>query len=106
LMAYGLSKDGSEQSVLHIREVGTGKDLADKIDRTRYCSVAWLPDSKGLYYTRNPAAGSVPKGEENYHKHVFFHELGSDSAKDPKIFGEGRPAEDMPSVALSPDGRW
>lgn len=106
LLAYGLSKDGSEQSVLHIRDVATGKDLDDRIDRTRYCSVAWLPDGKGFYYTRNPAAGSVPKGEENYHKHVFFHELGTEPAKDVKVLGEGRPAEDMPSVALSPDGRW
>lgn len=106
LLAFGLSKDGSEQSTLHVRDVDTGKDLADKIDRTRYCSVAWLPDGKGFYYTRNPAAGSVPKGEENYHKHVFFHELGSDPAKDVKVFGAGRPAEDMPSVTLSPDGRW
>src|SRR5262249_7112307 len=67
---------------------------------------AWLPDGKGFYYTRYPAIGSVPKGEENYHHHVFFHALDTAAAKDPKVFGEGRPAEDMPSVALSPDGRW
>jgi prolyl oligopeptidase len=106
LVAYGLSQNGSEQSVLHVREVATGKDLKDEIDRTRYCSVAWTPDSKGFFYTRNPKPGSVPKGEENYHKHVFFHQLGDDPDKDLRVFGEGRPAEDMPSVALSPDGRW
>src|SRR5438445_155507 len=99
-------KNGSEQSTLYVCDVTTGSKLADVIDRTRYCSLAWLPDGKGFYYTRYPAAGSVPKGEENYHHHVFFHALGSDPAKDPKIFGQGRPAEDMPSVALSPDGRW
>lgn len=106
LMAYGLSQNGSEQSTLSVREVATGEDLPDKIGRTRYASVAWLPDSKGFYYTRYPAIGSVPKGEENYHHHVFFHQLGTDPAKDPKVFGEGRPAEEMPSVSLSPDGRW
>jgi prolyl oligopeptidase len=106
LLAYGLSTNGSEQSTLYVRDVDTGKDLPDKIERTRYASVAWLPDGKGFYYTRYPAVGSVPKGEENYHHHVFFHVLGSDPAKDPKVFGEGRPAEDMPSVGLSPDGRW
>ncbi|MET0595556.1 MAG: hypothetical protein ABW133_22845, partial [Polyangiaceae bacterium] len=35
LLAYGLSKDGSEKSTLHVRDVATGKDLDDKIDRTR-----------------------------------------------------------------------
>jgi prolyl oligopeptidase len=106
LMAYGLSKNGSEQSTLYVRDVASGQDLPDVIERTRYASVAWLPDGKGFYYTRYPAVGSVPPGEENYHHHVFFHSLGTDPAKDPKVFGEGRPAEDMPSVALSPDGRW
>ena len=76
------------------------------IERTRYCSLAWTPDGKGFYYTRYPAVGSVPKGEENYHHHVFFHKVGADPAKDGKVFGEGRAAEDMPGVALSPDGRW
>ncbi len=106
LVAYGLSKNGSEQSTLYIRDVANGKDLPDVIERTRYASVAWLPDSTGFFYTRYPAAGSVPPGEENYHHHIFFHALGTDPHKDPKIFGEGRPAEDMPAVALSPDGRW
>ena len=106
LLAYGLSTNGSEQSTLHIRDVANGKDLPDVIERTRYCSLAWLPDGKGFYYTRYPAVGSVPKGEENYHHHVFFHALGADPANDRKVFGEGRAAEDMPGVALSPDGRW
>jgi len=106
LVAYGLSKDGSEKSVLHIIDVTTGKNLEDTIDRTRACSIAWKPDSKGFYYTRYPAPGSVPKDEETYHRHVFYHELGTDAAKDPEIFGKGRPAQDWPDVRLSPDGRW
>ncbi len=106
LLAYGLSKHGSEQSTLYVLEVATGKDLPDAITRTRACSVAWQPDGKGFYYTRYPGEGAVPKGEETYHRHVYFHALGTDPAKDPKVFGEGRVKEDWPSVQLSPDGRW
>jgi prolyl oligopeptidase len=106
LLAYGLSANGSEESKLFVRDVTSGQDLPDRIDRTRACSVAWLPDSKGFYYTRYPTAGAVPKGEEHYHRHVYFHALGTDPAKDPKVFGTGRPSEDWPDVTLSPDGRW
>jgi prolyl oligopeptidase len=105
-IAYGLSKNGSEQSTLYVRDVESGRELPDIIERTRYCSLAWLPDDKGFYYTRYPAVGSVPKGEENYHRHVYLHTLGTDPAEDVKVFGEGRPGEDMPEVRLSPDGRW
>src|SRR5690606_5930134 len=67
LLAWGRSESGSEESVLFLRDVATGKDLPDKIDRTRHASVAWLPDGKSFYYSRYPAPGTVPAGEEKYH---------------------------------------
>ena len=105
-VAYGLSEGGDEESTLFVREVDTGKDLADRIPRTRYASVAWLPDGSGFYYTRYPEKGTVPEGEERYHRKVYFHRLGDDPKNDVLVFGEGRAMTDSPSVALSPDGRW
>jgi prolyl oligopeptidase len=104
LLAYGLSKDGNEQSTLHVLDVATGRDQADVIGRTRACSLTWLPDGSGFYYTRFPA--DPKRGEENYNRRVFFHRLGDDPVKDADVFGEGRTKEDWPGVALSPDGRW
>jgi prolyl oligopeptidase len=106
LLAYGLSRNGSEQSTLYVRDVASGADLPDVIDRTRACAVAWLPDGSGFYYTRYPAPGTVPAGEENYHRHVFLHLLGTPPESDVEVFGAGRAAEDWPDVRLSPDGRW
>jgi prolyl oligopeptidase len=106
LVAYGLSSSGNEQSTLRIHDVDAGKDLADTIERARACSAAWVPDGKGFYYTRYPKAGSVPKGDENYNRHVFFHALETDPAEDAEVFGKGRQPTDWPHVALSPDGRW
>ena len=105
LLAYGLSANGDEWSTLHVVDVATGDLLPDRIARTRYASIAWLPDNSGFYYTRYPDPGSVPAGQENYNRHVFFHPLGADPETDEKIFGEGRKAEDMLSVALGPEGR-
>ena len=105
-VAYGTSDDGSEESLLRVRDVDSGQDLGDQIPRTRACSLAWLPDGSGFYYTRYPKPGEVPPGEEPYHRGVFFHHLGDDPARDHKIFGEGRDRTDWPSVDLSPDGRW
>ncbi|HEX5271023.1 MAG TPA: hypothetical protein VFW33_11065, partial [Gemmataceae bacterium] len=104
LLAYGLSRHGNEQSTLHVRDVAGGKDRPEVIERTRACSLAWLPDGTGFYYTRYPAG--APKGEENYGRRVFLHRLDDDPAKDVEVFGEGRAREDWPNVALSPDGRW
>ncbi len=105
LLAYGISRHGDEKSSLGIRDVETGRDLEDRIPNTRYSSVAWLPDGSGFYYTRYPEPGSVPDGDENYWRRVFFHALGADWREDADVFG-GSAREDMPGVALSPDGRW
>jgi prolyl oligopeptidase len=104
-LAYGTSPSGSEMSTLHIIETKTGKLLPDTIERTRACSIAWLPDNSGFYYTRYPKKGDVPEGQEMYNRHVFFHLLGTDPATDDKIFGEGRDPEDWPDVSLDNDGR-
>jgi prolyl oligopeptidase len=105
-LAYGTSPSGSEMSTLHIIETKTGNLLPDTIERTRAASIAWKHDNSGFYYTRYPKKGDVAAGQEMYNRHVFYHELGTDPADDPLIFGEGRDAEDWPSVDLSNDGHW
>jgi prolyl oligopeptidase len=105
-VAYGLSPSGSEMSTLHVIETATGKKLPDEIERARAASVAWKPDNSGFYYTRLPKKGDVAEGQEMYNRHVFYHTLGGDSAKDPLIFGEGLDPEWWPNLNLSEDGRW
>ena len=104
-LAYGTSPSGSEMSTLHILETKTGKLLPDTIERTRACSIAWMHDNSGFFYTRYPKKGDVPEGQEMYNRHVFYHELGTDPETDTPIFGEGRDPEDWPSVSLDNDGR-
>ena len=105
-LAYGTSPSGSEMSTLHIVETKTGTLLPDTIERTRAASIAWKLDNSGFYYTRYPKKGDVADGQEMYNRHVFYHQLGTDPATDELIFGEGRDAEDWPSVNLSNDGNW
>jgi prolyl oligopeptidase len=104
-VAYGTSASGSEMSTLHIIETNSGTILPDTIERTRAASIAWTHDNFGFYYTRYPKKGDVPDGEEVYHRHIFYHELGTAPDTDQPIFGEGRDLEDWPSVSMDNDGR-
>jgi prolyl oligopeptidase len=105
LLAHGLSTDGSEQSVLQVLDVDSGRLLSDRIPGTRAADLAWLPDGSGFYYTRYPGGGQVPEGEEHYHRSVYSHALGADPATDPLVFKPGQ-KEHWPGVSISPDGRW
>jgi prolyl oligopeptidase len=105
LLAYGLSENGSEESVLHVLDVDSGEVKPDRISGTRAADLAWLSGGNGFYYTRYPLPGSVPEGEEQYHRAVFLHLLGDDPAGDRLIFKPSQ-KEHWPSVDLSPEGRW
>ena len=108
-VAYGISEGGTEESTLHVLQLdrkGAVTKLATAIPRTNHASIAWKPDSTGFYYTRHPAPGEVPKGEEKYHRQVFEHVIGTDPANDPRVFAPTTDMTDIPAVDLSPDGRW
>jgi prolyl oligopeptidase len=90
LLAYGLSHGGSEKSTLRVLEVATGRDLGEAIPFTRACSLEWQPDGSAFYYTRYPEPGSVPAGQEDYNRRVFFHRLGTDWQKDTLVFAPNR----------------
>jgi prolyl oligopeptidase len=106
-VAYGTSPSGSEISTLRVIETGSGKLLSDTIENTRIAQVAWKKDNSGFYYGRNPKKGDVPKGDEAYYLHIFYHALGADPAKDPLIWGEGRSKEQiLVSQLPDDDDRW
>ncbi|QXJ21032.1 S9 family peptidase [Actinomadura graeca] len=107
LLTYKVSTGGDEESLLYVIDVGTGGRVEGPIDRVRYSSVAWLPGGEAFYYGRRLAAEDVPEGEEQYHRRVYLHRLGTDpDTDDILIFGEGRDKTNYYGVAVSRDGRW
>jgi prolyl oligopeptidase len=111
-VAYGLSASGSEESTLHVIETATGKILPDSIERARYQGVSWKKYNSGFYYNLHPKKGEVPEGEEVYHVKVFYHQLGSDPAKDrtvfdPRSLGTEHKPQEIPFAQLADDDdRW
>ncbi len=106
LLAYQLSEGGSEEAVLRVIDVGAGQVVDGPIDRCRYSQIAWLPGGKAFYYTRRLPPEEVPPGEEQYHRRVYLHRVGSPPGEDLLIFGEGREKTNYYGVSVSTDGRW
>ncbi|MEV0406692.1 prolyl oligopeptidase family serine peptidase [Actinoallomurus sp. NPDC050550] len=107
LLAYQLSHGGDEESKLYVMDVATGETIEGPIDRCRYTPIAWLPGGDAYYYVRRLAAGQVPAGEEQYHRRVYLHRVGTDpETDDVMIFGDGREKTNYYGVGVSRDGRW
>lgn len=54
LLAYSTDNTGYRDFVLHVRDLATGKDLADRVERV--AGVAWASDNKTLLYTTTDPA--------------------------------------------------
>ncbi len=106
LLAYFLSEGGSEEAVLRVMDVATGAIVDGPIDRCRYSDVAWLPGGKAFYYARRLAPDAVPAHEEQYHRRVYLHQVGSPADEDVLIFGTGLEKTNYYFLSASRDGRW
>jgi prolyl oligopeptidase len=106
LLAYQLSEGGREEADLRVMDVATGADVDGPIDRCRYTAVAWLPGGDAFYYSRRLAPDAVPAGEDQYHRRVYLHRLGTPASDDVLILGDGLEKTNYYGVSVSRDGRW
>ncbi len=100
-LIYGRSSHGDERSTLYILNVETNEVLDDTIPYTRYSSVAWNADNSGFFYTRYPKPGDVPKGDENYHRKLYYHQIEDDYLEDRLIIGDLSEKEEIIEISLS-----
>ncbi|GAB3348611.1 prolyl oligopeptidase family serine peptidase [Modestobacter lapidis] len=105
-LAYQLSTGGDEESRLFVLDVATGELLDGPVDRCRYSPVGWLPGGAELFYVRRLAPGLVPAGEEQFHRRVWRHRVGSDPDTDVLVHGEGSDPATYFGARTSTDGRW
>ena len=96
LLAYGIRQGGQQEVELHLMDVDSRKDLADKYPRARHMGLSWKPDKSGFYYGK-----VTPQGTR-----IYYHALGSDTASDTEIFGKVYGPEKIVSGKLSENGRW
>ncbi|MBL9011449.1 MAG: S9 family peptidase [Alphaproteobacteria bacterium] len=96
-VAYGLSKQGSEDSVLHVMEVASGAILPERIDRAQYANISWLPDGSGFFFNR--LAEGAAKGSTDYYKNsvCWLHRLNTDASADVRAMSRGQ----FPDVEVS-----
>ena len=103
--AWGISKGGSDWQTYFIRDMQTGKDLADEIDWVKVSGIAWQGD--GFYYSRYPP---TEKGKElstkNENHQVWFHVVGTNQIDDKLIFEDKSNPQHFNTVGTSDDERF
>ncbi|MCA3028269.1 MAG: S9 family peptidase [Rhodocyclaceae bacterium] len=85
--AYGKAVAGSDWQVWQVRDLDTGKDLADKTEWVKFSSAEWTPDGKGYFYSRYdaPKEGAALSGV-NYFQKLYYHRIGTPQSADQLIY--------------------
>jgi prolyl oligopeptidase len=101
----GLSKGGSDWQTYTVRDMATGKDLADEIQWVKVSGVAWK--GNGFYYSRYPApAAGKELSTKNENHQVWFHTVGTSQAQDRLIYEDKRNGQRFHTVSTSDDEKF
>lgn len=104
--AYGTSTAGSDWVDFHVREVATGNDLPDHLERIKFSGAAWTHDHKGFFYSRYPAPEGNDLTATNRNHTLYYHALGTTQDKDPVVYARPDKPEWGIYSSVTEDGRY
>ncbi len=86
-IAYAISRSGSDWREFKVRDVDTGKDLADHILWAKFTGADWSKDGKGFYYSRydKPVEGKKLQAQNQFQK-VYYHQVGTPQSEDRLVY--------------------
>jgi prolyl oligopeptidase len=104
---YALSPRGADWQTLKVRDITSGKDLADEIEWVRFSGLSWTKDGKGFFYSRypKPPEGRVMEAALAGHA-MYYHRVGTPQSEDVLIYER----KDVPAWfvfgGVTEDGRY
>ena len=97
LLAYSIRRGGTDETEIRLMDVESREDYPDRFPNALYRGLAMKPDGSGFYYSLQDRKTGI---------RVRYHEMGSDSAEDAIVFGEGYGPSDWINAGLSESGRY
>lgn len=106
--AYMLSASGSDWNTIKFKEVATGKDLEDVLERVKFSCLCWTHDGKGVFYNSYPQEGKTDGTETttNLHQKLFYHVLGTKQSDDVICAEFPDNPKWMTGVEITDDGQY
>jgi prolyl oligopeptidase len=106
-LAYATSAAGSDWMTWRVRDIGTGEDLDEVLEWSKFAGAAWLPDGSGFLYARfdAPAEGEAHE-QANRNQRLWLHRLGTSQEDDVLVYERPDQPEWMFSPSVTDDGRY
>lgn len=106
-LAYGISEGGADWRTLLVRELDSGKQLADTVRWLKGGGMSWTKDGKGFYYSRfpQPEAGKQLQNAIQDEK-IYYHHIGTSQSQDVLIYERPDHPDWFVGGGVSEDGHY
>jgi prolyl oligopeptidase len=106
-LAYGTAASGSDWNTWKVRDIDSGKDLADELVWVKFSGASWSKDGKGFFYSRYDAPGGATKlAEANYFQKLYYHQIGTLQSADALVYDRPDHKDWGFDGKVSDDGRY
>ena len=107
LLAYALAEGGADWRTIRVRDIASGRDLADQLHWMRFSGIAWSRDGKGFYYSRYPEPPTNKVLEAALSGHaLYYHHIGTPQAEDLLVYERPDLAGWVIGGQVTEDGRY
>jgi prolyl oligopeptidase len=102
----GLSKAGSDWQTYYVRDMATGKNMADELNWVKVSGAAWA--GNGFYYSRYPAPvnGASGLSAKNENHLVYYHKIGTAQSEDVLVYEDKNNPQRFHTAGTSEDERY
>jgi len=106
-LAYSISTSGSDWRELRVRDVNTGRDLADTVKWVKFSGTSWTHDNKGFFYSRfdEPTSGNKMTNVNRNHK-LYYHRVGRPQSGDELIYDRPDQPDWLLFGTVTDDGQY
>jgi prolyl oligopeptidase len=106
-LVYGVSQGGADWRTLLVRELASGKQLADTVRWLKGGGMSWTKDGRGFFYSRfpEPEAGKQLQNAIRDEK-IYYHRIGTAQSQDALIYERPDHPDWFLGGFVSEDGRY
>lgn len=103
-LAWATADGGSDWNTWRVRDIATGKDLADELRWVKFSNASWTHDGKGFFYARYEEP-SQPLEQVNLNQKLYYHTIGTPQSADTLIYARPDQPEWGFGTTITEDGK-
>lgn len=106
MMAYAISYNGSDWQEIKIKNLETGKDYPELLEKCKFTNISWSKDSKGFFYSCYPNADDFSLAGGADLNSVYWHVAGTQQADDELVYQDAENSQYSYVATVSDDDKY